>query len=129
MSLSDKWRALGLPWMPGMLDTKGRRVIGCGPGWVNWVDVSRVCRSLPSGHCPVDQWHASTAPDWDDPATLGCLLQQVRDAYGPKAYIDIYMSNAGTVTVTVWAPSAGDYEAPTLAGALIAALEAAQGEG
>ena len=110
--LSEKWRALGLPWMPGMLDTRGRRVIRCSHIWVDWADMASVAT------WDVEQWYADAVPDWDDPATIGCLLQMVRDV---NVHID--------AIVIVWALRKRRRlgRESRLAEVLIAALEAAQG--
>ena len=109
--LSEKWEALGLPWMAGM------KVISP-DGWARVDDDA------------LDQWEGW--PDWSDPATVGCLLQMVRDAYGcPTAIVEVRDDRARVVypygsdtwvSLTPWVVG-GEAEA------LIAALEAAQEEG
>ena len=84
MSLSDKWRALGLPWMPGMLTTSGARAYKVRwDGMLKWV---------------VDDWlgewvlpEGDEEIDWTDPATVGCLLKQ---AAGQHQRIGQVISNA-----------------------------------
>ena len=65
----------GWRWMPGMLDTTGGRFIcyaDCGEAaWVRRADDG--CEWL-----PVDE----RLPDLTDPATVGCLLALVREAWG-----------------------------------------------
>ena len=72
---SKHWR-----WMPGMLTTSVD-----GPG----LRVETVDATDPSivyvGDLP---WFVSAPPDLDDPATIGCLLALVREAWGePLAHV------------------------------------------
>ena len=64
----------GWRWMPGMLTDEGRRVMRVWPDdlgikWSHLLD-NRVVRD------------ADALPDLTDPATLGCLLALVREAWG-----------------------------------------------
>ncbi len=69
-------------------------------------------------------------PDFSDPATRGCLLELVRDAWGD---LYIYVLNCGEGWFTVCSPAADGgkwlsgvpIDGPTEAAALVAALEAA----
>ena len=68
-------------WMPGMLDEHGNRYIGHVPGCGNplW---ARPC-TMGVGHRLVEQTECCDyKPDYDDPATVGCLLQQVLEIPG-----------------------------------------------
>ena len=71
---SKHWR-----WMPGMLTTSVD-----GPG----LRVETVDATDPSivyvGDLP---WFVSAPPDLDDPATIGCLLALVREAWGDHVWI------------------------------------------
>lgn len=58
-------------WMRGMLRQDDYRYIGSGV-WARWSDVHSLTTAL---HSP-DQW-----PDLTDPATRGCLLTLVREAW------------------------------------------------
>ncbi len=76
---------------------------------------------------------ATLLPDLDDPATLGCLLALVREAWDAGPDIESYLTRAGTLQIVVRVWAAGDWEDndpsdfvdATLAEALVAALEAA----
>ena len=74
-----RWR-----WMPGMLTEKGLRVIQRDrDGYVVWYYQ--------------DKWYIAelvpgTRPDLTDPATLGCLLGLVREAWGPTASVSVNLS-------------------------------------
>lgn len=113
---SPHWR-----WMPGMLDTEGKRV-ACrvAEGTVRWVKDTWVS----------EWWHPGyELPDLDDPATLGCLLALVTYAHDqPTAYVEIREGRSrvcatygteATITIGPRWTIGGE------AHALVAALEAA----
>ena len=108
-----QWR-----WMPGMLAETGLRVV----------------RRDDDGHVIgyyVNQWHMSecvpgSLPDLRDPATLGCLLTLVREAWGACVHVApdtgwhvrrAVLPNGSTINLGIIAD--------TEAAALVAALEAA----
>jgi hypothetical protein len=65
---------------------------------------------------------ANASPDLADPATLGCLLALVREAWGAEPDIESSLH----VKVVVWTGAGWkDFVEATLAEALVAALEAA----
>jgi hypothetical protein len=64
-------------WMPGMLLSNGRRVGVWTPG--------EVCGSSETS----PQYDGAIHPDLSDPATLGCLLHLVREAWGEQ-YIEVF---------------------------------------
>lgn len=109
----------GWRWMPGMLTLDGRRVVG--------VDGDVLELFYADEHKCYQRWTEDAEPDLGDPATVGCLLALVRDAWGRPS---------GTVrrwSVDGWYWHA-DYDDehvsgkrlyPTEAEALVAALEAA----
>jgi hypothetical protein len=125
-------------WMPGML------AIGVG-----WIGAARICevtdgtpelweyrgymRGPCTSHCRGDEtpWaesHSEPLPDLSDPATLGCLLALVRQAWGyPRAHVaEMFTPGAGWLAYT---NHAGDrdhrFYGATEAEALVSALEAA----
>ncbi len=76
---------------------------------------------------------ASSLPDLTDPATLGCLLQLVRDAWGDPRLVAIYCEPAHPGQSEGWAVQSADNRLSVAgenyeneAAALVAALEAAQ---
>ena len=100
-------RAIAAPhwrWMPGMLTDVGERVTD-----------PTIC-------------YLGTLPDLDDPATLGCLLALVREAWGFQAFVAL-TSGGWHVWGFPWEPdltsSSRLASGPTEAEALVAALEAA----
>ena len=120
MTAATRYRAacaaLGLPvWRPGMLSTHGARVLGAGL-WAS-----------PSGVTCADE-NLDEEPDLGDPATVGCLLAAVREAWGA---LSSALPNPYEAPEERWRVFSGDESGdevacgPTEADALIAALEAA----
>ena len=108
-----RWR-----WMPGMY----ANWIGEDVGWrilsesSSWYDGEKCEDSIPAG--------PNSLPDLTDPATVGCLLALVREAWGdPEMHLVLGGAGSGESRVaTVVLPiPAGRTEAE----ALVAALEAA----
>ena len=110
-----KWRL-----MPGMLTDEGRRVMQVWPDnlgikWSHLLD-NRVVRD------------ADALPDLTDPATLGCLLALVREAWGMLTGITVsYSSDEGLWGVSWCGATHGGWcgRGKTEAEALVAALESA----
>lgn len=74
-----RWR-----WVPGMLSNKDLRVTRCDDdGYVvgYYENMSYIAECVPG-----------TLPDLTDPATLGCLLALVREAWGPEATVSVNIS-------------------------------------
>jgi hypothetical protein len=112
--------ALGLPvWRPGMLSTYLYRFVGDGL----WAKDGDLTLAAPI----VDE-----EPDFTDPATVGCLLAAVREAWGDRGihvrpvyrHVDGYRWSVFPGGQR-WATGRGDTEAD----ALIAALEVAARRG
>tara|TARA_R110002012_G_scaffold296110_1_gene493230 strand:- start:88 stop:441 length:354 start_codon:yes stop_codon:yes gene_type:complete len=112
--LDEKWRELvaagKAKWMPGML----------------WWHSERAFEryELADGQRPIEH---GAAPDWSDPATLGALLGQVREAWGDP-YVYAMRLNVRRQIWVVHVPSDRHNihgEGGTEAAALVAALEAA----
>ena len=110
-----KWRL-----MPGMLTDEGRRVMHVWPDdlgikWSHLLD-NRVVRD------------ADALPDLTDPATLGCLLALVREAWGMSTGITVsYSFDEGLWGVSWCGATHGGWcgRGKTEAEALVAALESA----
>jgi hypothetical protein len=103
----------GWRWMPGMLTSFNARHLGRHL----WVDQGS------SVVVYADQ-NEGEVPDLTDPATLGCLLALVREAWGDKAVIHIENNNWFYVETDgrhLW----DEDNASSLLAALVAALEAA----
>ena len=101
-------------WMPGMMRLR------CAPGMA---DHLRREGRVPDGR---DDWPADGCiPDLTDPATLGCLLALVREAYGrPDAYASV--NSVGSPDMRGWYLCRTGHPNichPTEAAALWAALE------
>jgi len=115
----------GWRWLPGML----ARYYGDGAAWHRLTDGDGY--GLPFKHRPPnprDAW-----PDLRDPATVGCLLALVREAWGDlgaSGWHDrrtgLWSWMAGGCIHSVWRPSDADGY-PNEAAALVAALEACNG--
>lgn len=132
----------GWKWLPGMVDINGIRILYVRPnGEVRTVfdeggyDAWLAHRTLIGASTNV----GDHIPDFRDPATLGCLLAPVREAWGDRGIgiVAEWRPGRGAVSpVTLWGLS-GSYphgstfrdvarvQHPTEAHALVAALEAA----
>ena len=119
----------GWRWMPGMATVQGERVVlmdddgtlRLAAPWGGTVGVTAV-RSFfdSSGAC---------LPDLTDPATLGCLLALVREAWGMPTGITVsYSSDEGLWGVSWSGSTHGGWcgRGTTEAEAFVAALESAQ---
>lgn len=112
--LDEKWRELvtagRAEWMPGML------------WWYSERAFERY--ELADGQRPIEH---EAAPDWDDPATLGCLLGQVRKRWGnPRLYVTPRHRGWGLASPNGAVVFRGGVMSETTeAGLLLAALEAA----
>ena len=110
-----KWRL-----MPGMLTDEGRRVMHV------WPDNLGIKWSHLPESCVVRD--ADALPDLTDPATLGCLLALVREAWGMSTGITVsYSSDEGLWGVSWCGATHGGWcgRGKTEAEALVAALEGA----
>ena len=115
----------GFRWMPGMRTLGEWRIINVDADGVEVVtDLGEVVL-FHSGDMP----HiASSLPDLNDPATLGCLLQLVREAWGMPTGITVsYSSDDGLWGVSWSGATHGGWcgRGKTEAEALFVALEAA----
>jgi len=119
--LDEKWRDLvadgKAKWMPGM-STDGMTVVDA-----DETGISIVRKETIQDHsAPKD-----AVPDWTDPATLGALLGQVREAWGDP-YVYAMRLNVRRQIWVVHVPSDRHNihgEGETEAAALVAAQEAA----
>jgi|DEB19_MinimDraft_3_1074340.scaffolds.fasta_scaffold13252_6 hypothetical protein len=112
----------GWRWMPGMLTSHGARCLGSDL----WVDRGQRVAVYADPN-------EGEAPDLDDPATLGCLLALVREAWEPRRGTDCIASSVHTnsgwgVGARVGSECFAAIVLPAAASeaeALVAALEAA----
>ena len=95
-TLHDQWTALyaagRVRWMAGMSDGC-YRVTHSPSEDGEWVDVTCDGRSF---ECRLSEL---TEPDFSDPATIGCLLHQAREAWG-RPYMTLGVRNVQTSSVT-----------------------------
>ena len=121
-------RAVACPgwrWLPGMRDAvDGDRVVSVSTRgqalWVRWAKAGEANQ----------RWPSSRKPDLDDPATLGCLLALVREAWGDESVYARLSGTGGWVCYVRPGGGAGHVGARPFrrtaeAEALVAALEAA----
>jgi hypothetical protein len=114
--------------MPGMLTVTGYRLVR--PQHGMW----RITQHAPENHLDcVDPARHNFVPDLADPATLGCLLALVREAWGDETVCTAATREAYGVrgwVMDMWGDDSPDDEIgpyPTEGEALVAALEAAEG--
>ena len=110
----------GWTWGPGMLDLFGRRVRSVWPDdlGIHWSHIPESCVVR----------DADALPDLTDPATVGCLLALVREAWGMSTGITVsYSSDEGLWGVSWCGATHGGWcgRGTTEAEALVAALEGA----
>jgi len=110
-----------------MLDL-ARRAVAC-KGW-RWMPGMKVIDSVRMTEGMLKFTHHSDLPDLTDPATMGCLLALVREAWGDPTIVTAATLELGGVRGWVaecWAPQSPLHTLaprPTEAHALVAALEA-----
>ena len=76
----------GWRWMPGMRDIAGDRVLGVDGARVHWhEDGCYGAGWCTEGESTLVPW----LPDLDDPPTLRCLLELVREAWGDQGIAPI----------------------------------------
>lgn len=110
-------------WVPGMLTSCRVRVTEGGADYL----IGHKSGATRDGGGWVDTGDsAGFLPDLDDPATIGCLLALVREAWGDPS-VSCTMTFGGWWRVLVMLPDrlVRHYHGPTEAAALVAALEAA----
>ena len=82
-----RWR-----WMPGMLSDKGLRVTRCKELRVTRCDDDGYVVGYYENLSYIAECVPDSLPDLSDPATLGCLLALVREAWGPTASVSVNLS-------------------------------------
>lgn len=121
-------------WLPGMLawriTNSGNRVrvrfLDEVSSYGELAEASQIGPLVASGHAIVDGWHKSSdlVPDLSDPATLGCLLQLVREVRSnPTGFLTPSAKGGWTYFTQLY--QADYFLGDTEAEALLAALEAA----
>ena len=113
----------GFRWMPGMLTTCDLRVVDGGDEYV----IGHRSGPTKDGGGWYDGEAAGLLPDLTDPATLGCLLALVREAWGnPLVGVRGWLDDEGGDDLYEYYEVMGlddELTADTEAEALVAALE------
>ena len=122
-----RWR-----WMPGMLSNKDLRVTRCKELRVTRCDDDGYVVGYYENLSYIAECVPDSLPDLRDPATLGCLLALVREAWGPTASVSVNLSGfwavggatvlkgkgkGSSINLGIWKPTELD--------ALVSALEVA----
>jgi hypothetical protein len=110
----------GFRWMPGMLDVHGGRVVSVEGGLLRL--------DYQDDDDPIRTSSSACLPDLTDPATLGCLLALVREAWGLPLLSVAFDHDADEWIVRSWNATIlwqglGNTEAVALTVALEAAPE------
>ena len=85
-----RWR-----WLPGMLADTGLRIVrhdsdGYLVGY--FANHAYICTCINDVWTDAPDNTVDRLPDFRDPATLGCLLALVREAWGPEATVSVNIS-------------------------------------
>ena len=115
-------------WIPGMLSTNGYRCISPDESWSHPPDGSG---TADSGGTSMGAWSNCRlyTPDFTDPATLGCLLALVREAWGDPTLSIAWAGGSWYVVqpirrgVEALKAISTDTEATAITAALVAAAE------
>ena len=133
LTLSRRAVAAGWKWQAGALLVRRNSLTQLRVACINGDYADLIA---PSGHwaaAPID----NDLPDFNDAATRGVLLQQVRERWGnPYAYTVPVLDRNGLRFWAVWLPQPGgwgedgqgSFTGPSETAALVAALEAAPKE-
>jgi hypothetical protein len=116
----------GWRWMPGMAHVGDERVVSFDDDRIVWFDVTKLRHSI-SDADPRDHLGPIYLPDLSDPATLGCLLALVREAWGDR-YASVWCDTQFSTWEDRWVYSVDGTTKTgfsTEAEALVYALEAA----
>jgi len=117
------------------LEELARRAVACKhwrwmPGMLLVTEAANTFRLVELDFDANDRWewqgqHSPPLPDLTDPATVGCLLDLVREAWGDPS-VSIFRSALGQEwCVLIQKGGLQGFHAPTEAEALVAALEGA----
>jgi hypothetical protein len=123
-TLHDQWTALytagRVRWMPGMLTDRGRIVRLQGPQFCEVYSADALACGL-----RINEPAASLVPDFTDPATIGCLLHQAREAWNDPS-ITVVSTHDGTVwAILLSAATSGPHYHASEIAAILAAIAAA----
>lgn len=113
----------GWRWMPGMLACDGYRMLWCSDTEREWAGPQFTQAGMAWRYARI---HGEPhLPDLTDPATLGCLLALVREAWGQDDLVAFRFGGAWCAEVTPQEAQHHAFYGSTEAEALVAALESA----